>query len=122
MGYPRKEMMGDIAVLTGGTFIAEDLGRTLESVELEERGRAKKVVITKDNTTIIDGAGKKAEMKSRADQIKAQCRARIGRRDCVALPQSFDAFARGAAGAAGQYSRTRRNEGLTRVPGSLARR
>ena len=45
---------------------------TLESVELEELGRAKKIVITKDNTTIIEGAGKKAEMKSRADQIKAQ--------------------------------------------------
>jgi len=71
-GDRRKAMMGDIAVLTGGTFIAEDLGRTLESVELEELGRAKKIVITKDNTTIIEGAGKKAEMKSRADQIKAQ--------------------------------------------------
>jgi len=71
-GDRRKAMMGDIAVQTGGTFIAEDLGRTLESVELEELGRAKKIVITKDNTTIIEGAGKKAEMKSRADQIKAQ--------------------------------------------------
>jgi chaperonin GroEL len=71
-GDRRKAMMGDIAVLTGGTFIAEDLGRSLESVELEELGRAKKIVVTKDNTTIIEGAGKKAEMKSRADQIKAQ--------------------------------------------------
>jgi chaperonin GroEL len=71
-GDRRKAMMGDIAVQTGGTFIAEDLGRSLESVELEELGRAKKIVITKDNTTVIEGAGKKADMKSRAEQIKAQ--------------------------------------------------
>jgi len=71
-GDRRKAMMGDIAVLTGGTFIAEDLGRTLESIELAELGRAKKVVITKDNTTIIEGAGKKAEINARAEQIKSQ--------------------------------------------------
>jgi chaperonin GroEL len=63
-------MLGDIAVLTGGTFIAEDLGRSLESVEIEELGKAKKIVITKDDTTIIEGAGKKPDIKSRADQIK----------------------------------------------------
>jgi chaperonin GroEL len=71
-GDRRKAMMGDLAVLSGGTFIAEDLGRSLESVELEELGRAKKIVITKDNTTVIEGAGKKADMKSRAEQIRAQ--------------------------------------------------
>ncbi|MBX3377392.1 MAG: chaperonin GroEL [Phycisphaeraceae bacterium] len=71
-GDRRKAMLGDIAVLTGGTFIAEDLGRTLESVEVSELGRAKKVVITKDNTTIIEGAGKKADIQGRAAQIKAQ--------------------------------------------------
>ncbi len=71
-GDRRKAMLGDIAVLTGGTFIAEDLGRTLESVEVSELGRAKKIVITKDNTTIIEGAGKKAEITGRAAQIKAQ--------------------------------------------------
>lgn len=71
-GDRRKAMMGDIAVLTGGTFIAEDLGRTLESVELNELGRAKKVVITKDDTTIIEGAGKKADIQARAAQIKSQ--------------------------------------------------
>jgi chaperonin GroEL len=65
-------MLGDIAVLTGGTFIAEDLGRTLESVEMTELGRAKKIVITKDDTTIIEGAGKKADITARAEQIKAQ--------------------------------------------------
>ncbi|HEX2836832.1 MAG TPA: chaperonin GroEL [Phycisphaerales bacterium] len=71
-GDRRKSMMGDIAVLTGGTFIAEDLGRQLESVEMTELGRAKKVVITKDDTTIIEGAGKKTEINARAAQIKAQ--------------------------------------------------
>jgi chaperonin GroEL len=71
-GDRRKAMMGDIAVLTGGTFIAEDLGRTLESIDLKELGRAKKIVIDKDNTTIIEGAGKKAEIAARAEQIQAQ--------------------------------------------------
>ena len=71
-GDRRKAMLGDIAVLTAGSFIAEDLGRSLESVELNELGRAKKVVITKDNTTIIEGAGKKADIQGRAAQIKAQ--------------------------------------------------
>jgi len=71
-GDRRKAMLGDIAVLTGGTFIAEDLGRSLESVELSELGRAKKVVITKDDTTIIEGAGKKSDINGRAAQIKSQ--------------------------------------------------
>ena len=71
-GDRRKAMLADIAVLTGGTFIAEDLGRNLESVELSELGRAKKIVITKDDTTIIEGAGKKADITARAEQIKAQ--------------------------------------------------
>jgi chaperonin GroEL len=71
-GDRRKAMLGDIAVLTGGTFFAEDLGRSLESIEISELGRAKKIVITKDDTTIIEGAGKKAEINARADQIKSQ--------------------------------------------------
>jgi chaperonin GroEL len=71
-GDRRKAMLSDIAVLTGGTFIAEDLGRTLESVEVSELGRAKKVIVTKDDTTIIEGAGKKKEIEARAAQIMAQ--------------------------------------------------
>jgi len=71
-GDRRKAMLGDIAVLTGGTFFAEDLGRSLDSIELSELGKAKKITINKDSTTIIEGAGKKAEIKSRADQILAQ--------------------------------------------------
>lgn len=71
-GDRRKAMMQDIAILTGGAFFAEDLGRSLESIELNELGKAKKIVITKDDTTIIEGAGKKKDITSRADQIKAQ--------------------------------------------------
>ncbi|MEM9064678.1 MAG: chaperonin GroEL [Planctomycetota bacterium] len=71
-GDRRKAMLQDIGILTNGTFFAEDLGRSLESVELNELGRAKKIVITKDDTTIIEGAGKKKDITARADQIMAQ--------------------------------------------------
>jgi chaperonin GroEL len=71
-GDRRKAMLQDIAILTGGTFFAEDLGRSLESIDLGELGKAKKIVITKDDTTIIEGAGKKKDITSRAEQIKAQ--------------------------------------------------
>jgi chaperonin GroEL len=71
-GDRRKAMMGDLAAVTGGEFISEDRGLKLESLELNQLGRAKKVVIDKDNTTIIEGAGKKNEIKARADQIRAQ--------------------------------------------------
>ncbi|MAY75850.1 MAG: chaperonin GroEL [Phycisphaerae bacterium] len=71
-GDRRKAMLGDIATLTGGTYFAEDLGRSLESIELSELGRAKKVVITKDDTTVIEGAGKKKDIQARADQILTQ--------------------------------------------------
>jgi chaperonin GroEL len=71
-GDRRKAMLGDIAVLTGGTFLSEDLGQSLETLELDALGKAKKVVISKDNTTIIEGAGKKKDIASRVEQIKAQ--------------------------------------------------
>ncbi|MFU8828102.1 MAG: chaperonin GroEL [Phycisphaerales bacterium] len=71
-GDRRKQMLGDIAVLTGGTFFAEDLGRSLESIELSELGTAKKIVVNKDSTTIIEGAGKKKDINSRAEQIRSQ--------------------------------------------------
>ena len=65
-------MLSDIAVLTGGTFFSEDLGRNLEDIELDELGKAARVVVDKDNTTIIKGAGKKKEIEARANQIRAQ--------------------------------------------------
>jgi chaperonin GroEL len=71
-GDRRKAMLEDIAVLTGGQVISEDLGIKLEGVTLAMLGRAKKVTISKENTTIVDGAGKKKEIEGRVNQIKAQ--------------------------------------------------
>ena len=71
-GDRRKAMLEDIAILTGGTAISEDLGIKLENVTLEMLGRAKKVVIEKENTTIVDGSGKKTEIEGRVKQIRAQ--------------------------------------------------
>ncbi|MGN6142815.1 MAG: chaperonin GroEL [Mesorhizobium sp.] len=71
-GDRRKAMLEDIAILTGGTAISEDLGIKLENVTLQMLGRAKKVVIEKENTTIVDGAGRKEEIQGRVTQIKAQ--------------------------------------------------
>jgi len=70
-GDRRKALMGDIAVMTGGRFISEDLGIKLENVELTDLGRAKKITIDKDNTTIVEGAGKKSDVTARVAQIKA---------------------------------------------------
>src|SRR6201984_3592551 len=72
LGDRRKAMLEDIAILTGGKVIAEELGIKLENVSLSDLGRAKKIVIDKDNTTIIDGAGKKADIEGRVKQIRAQ--------------------------------------------------
>jgi chaperonin GroEL len=71
-GDRRKEMLEDIAILTGGKAITEDLGIKLENAKLEELGRAKKVIIDKDNTTIIAGAGKAAEIQARIKQLRTQ--------------------------------------------------
>ncbi len=71
-GDRRKEMLQDIATLTGGTFITEEQGYTLEKATLEMCGNAEKVVIDKDNTTIVNGKGKKADIANRVNQIKAQ--------------------------------------------------
>jgi len=71
-GDRRKEMLGDIATLTGGKAIMEELGIELEKVELADLGRAKKVTIDKDNTTIVEGGGKNSDIKGRIDQIRHQ--------------------------------------------------
>ncbi|WP_442505956.1 chaperonin GroEL [Novipirellula sp. SH528] len=71
-GDRRKAMMEDIAILTGGQAIFEALGVKLESVDLPQLGRAKKVIIDKDNTTIIEGAGKSSDIKARIDQIRRE--------------------------------------------------
>ncbi len=71
-GDRRKAMLQDIAILTGGQVISEDLGMKLESVTMDMLGTAKKVAITKDETTVVDGAGEKAEIEARVSQIRAQ--------------------------------------------------
>jgi len=71
-GDRRKAMLEDLAILTGGTVISEDLGIKLENVTLDMLGTAKKVSITKENTTVVDGAGQKSDIEARVAQIKAQ--------------------------------------------------
>jgi chaperonin GroEL len=71
-GDRRKAMLEDIAILTGGRMIAEELGIKLENVTLKDLGRCKRVVIDKDNTTVIDGAGKKADIEGRIKQLRSQ--------------------------------------------------
>jgi chaperonin GroEL len=71
-GDRRKAMLEDIAILTGGKMISEDMGYKLENTQMEDLGRAKKITIDKDNTTIIDGAGKRADLEGRVKQIRAQ--------------------------------------------------
>lgn len=71
-GDRRKAMLEDIAVLTGGKLVAEELGIKLENIDFKDLGRAKRVTIDKENTTIVDGAGKKADLEGRVKQIRAQ--------------------------------------------------
>ncbi|HKR10730.1 MAG TPA: chaperonin GroEL [Pyrinomonadaceae bacterium] len=71
-GDRRKAMLEDIAILTGGKVISEDLGIKLESVKIEDLGRAKKITIDKDNTTIVEGAGKQADIEGRVKTLRAQ--------------------------------------------------
>src|SRR5436853_3061768 len=71
-GDRRKAMMWDLAVVTGGKFISEDLGVKLENVELDDLGSAKRIVVDKDNTLIVEGAGKRKDLEARAEQIRKQ--------------------------------------------------
>ena len=98
-GDRRKAMLEDIAILTGGQLISEDLGIKLENVTLQMLGRAKKVMIEKEKTTIVDGAGKKKDIEARVGQIKAQIE-----------ETTSDYDKREAAGAAGQARRRRRGD------------
>ncbi|MEZ4520981.1 MAG: chaperonin GroEL [Thermomicrobiales bacterium] len=71
-GDRRKEMLRDIAILTGGTVISEEVGRNLEGATLEDLGRARRVVSTKDDTTVVEGSGDEGQIKGRIEQIKSQ--------------------------------------------------
>ncbi len=96
-GDRRKAMLQDIAVLTGGQVISEDLGMKLESVGIEMLGTAKKVNITKDETTIVDGAGEKAEIEARVSQIKAQIEETSSEYDREKLQERLAKLAGGVA-------------------------
>src|ERR1700730_721819 len=97
-GDRRKAMLQDIAVLTGGQAISEDLGIKLENVTLNMLGRAKKVTIDKENTTIVGGAGKKSEIEGRIAQIKAQIEETTSDYDREKLQERLAKLAGGVAG------------------------
>ncbi len=96
-GDRRKAMLEDIAILTGGTVISEDLGIKLENVTLNMLGRAKKVAIEKENTTIIDGVGAKSDIEGRVAQIKAQIEATTSDYDREKLQERLAKLAGGVA-------------------------
>src|ERR1043165_7092982 len=97
-GDRRKAMLQDIAVLTGGQAISEDLGIKLENVTVNMLGRAKKVMIEKENTTIVNGAGKKADIEGRIQQIKAQIEETTSDYDREKLQERLAKLAGGVAG------------------------
>jgi len=88
-------MLEDIAILTGGTVISENLGIKLENVKITDLGKAKKILIEKENTTIVEGAGKKADIQGRCGQIRAQ------------IEDTTRTTPREAAGASGETGRWR---------------
>ena len=96
-GDRRKAMMQDIAILTGGKAITEDLGLKLENIEVTDLGRAKKVKIDKDNTTIVEGAGKTADIKARINQIKNQIESTDSSYDQEKLQERLAKLAGGVA-------------------------
>jgi chaperonin GroEL len=96
-GDRRKAMLEDIGVLTGGTSIMEELGIDLEKLDLSELGRAKKVTITKDTTTIVEGAGKTSEIQGRIEQIKAQIDSSSSDYDAEKLQERLAKLAGGVA-------------------------
>src|SRR6202034_988819 len=96
-GDRRKAMLEDIAILTGGQAISEDLGIKLENVTLAMLGRAKKVTIEKENTTIVSGAGKKADIEARIHQIKAQIKETTSDYDREKLQERLAKLAGGVA-------------------------
>ncbi len=96
-GDRRKAMLEDIAILTGGTVISEDLGIKLENVTLDMLGKSKKVSISKENTTIVDGAGQKSDIEGRVAQIKAQIEETTSDYDRVKLQERLAKLAGGVA-------------------------
>jgi chaperonin GroEL len=96
-GDRRKSMLEDIAVLTGGTFISEDMGMKLEATELSDLGTCERIVIDKDNTTIINGSGNKSEIQSRVSQIRSQIESSTSEYDKEKLQERLAKLAGGVA-------------------------
>src|SRR5919107_314852 len=97
-GDRRKAMMGDLAVVTGGKFISEDLGLKLESVEIDDLGTAKRIVVDKDNTLIVEGGGSKKEIQARAEQIRLQIEKTTSDYDREKLQERLAKITGGGAG------------------------
>ena len=96
-GDTRKETLKDIATLTGGLVVTEELGRKLEDLTLKDLGRAKRVVVDKDNTTIVDGAGKKADIEGRIKQLRGQIEEATSEYDKEKLQQRLAKLVGGVA-------------------------
>ncbi len=119
-GDRRKAMLQDIATLTGGTVITEDLGITLESVQLTDLGQAKRIAIDKDNTTLVEGSGKAADIKGRVDQIRNQIEETTSDYDREKLQERLAKLAGGVAViAVGAPTETEMKEKKARVEDAL---
>ena len=120
-GDRRKEMLKDIAILTGGEVISEELGRTLEGASVQDLGSASRVVIDKDNTTIVDGAGEKAAVEARVSEIKAQVEATTSDYDKEKLQERLAKLSGGVAVIkVGAATETEMKEKKDRVDDSLS--
>ena len=120
-GDRRKEMLQDIAILTGGQVITSDLGLELSTATLDMLGTARQVVITKENTTIVDGAGDKAAIKARVNQIKAQIEASTSEFDTEKLQERLAKLAGGVAVIkVGAATETEMKEKKLRIDDALA--
>ena len=120
-GDRRKEMLQDIAILTGGQVITSDLGLELSTATLDMLGNARQVVVTKENTTIVDGAGDKANIKGRVNQIKAQIEASTSEFDTEKLQERLAKLAGGVAVIkVGAATETEMKEKKLRIDDALA--
>ncbi len=120
-GDRRKEMLKDIAILTGGEVISEELGRTLESATVNDLGSAARVVIDKDNTVIVDGAGEKSAVDGRVSEIKAQIEATTSEYDKEKLQERLAKLSGGVAVIkVGAATETEMKEKKDRVDDSLS--
>ena len=119
-GDRRKEMLKDLAVLTGGQAVTEDLGIKLESLTLKDLGRAKTVKVDKDNTTVVDGAGKKADIEARVKQIRTQIEDTKSDYDREKLQERLAKLVGGVAVIkVGAYTETEMKEKKARVEDAL---